>query len=926
MPDIVPSTLVENFDTYGGYEIEQGGSEGLCWLSLIEADGDVSETLVNSAVLSPVGIVQGVTSVCLGAGDSIERHGVFDLTADGRITADDYICLTAWLSGAPSGDQVIQVAFADAVARTELFSFVPVAGWNYVVVKRSSLVHTSGFNWAGVRSIFMNTAGTGVTAVYLDDLRIVKADPDDATTFNDTGRAWDFGGSSPLVFDSEVSDPLNLISGYDGVTGVALTNSDSGVLYFQIMQDAYTVWYAKFFRDAACTQFVGYAGGLIVSGTAAIHPMNGSGLGGTLDVIVGTVVNVPIVASWSMMLGVWHIYQDVVNVLDALGQIRSTASARYTALRTGDAALSNHFAAGVLLRAAGACGLLAFAIDGDNCYEIKIDSAASTVSLIAWVAGVATVLGAAAATFALNTAYYIGLLRDGPLLWVCVSESGDAFSLFSAAARKLLISDSTYLIGRLGLVSYGVNSRFFHVRAGSPEHTVSAEFAFNADLLDGHHASELVAGSASHDATYLRLDAANLSAFAVQATHTSLMGPISGAAAAPTFRIRAAAEGGSSAWINVRDYGTDDAAVTTALSVLKALGRGTLYFSGGSAYNTTGGFTLDFPCTVRGDGNSSVYDDTTDCVSKVNCSSATANLFNVTSPGCSFRDIVLNNTAATEPSAGAGIAVAAGCGDLMHYDRVTVYGFYNNIDHDGAQWTMNGCYLAAPVNWALRTRNTVNVDFGDYSISNTVFLAAVRNAAAAIRIESGGGVQMTNCKFNGSPGFYLFNYSIDLTVVANVTTVDFQVANCSIENYITSGIHVRTDSTKPSKWTNFTINENEFGAFAVESTHAIDMQANALHDLGDVVISGNIFADPRSPATAAINLVNVNNVRIHGNILSDEYGTYAALLAQSGCTNVVTDSSISATGGSREVLMAPGVTPPEPILTPDGKDWIYVEV
>lgn len=496
MPDIVPATLLENFDTYGGYEVEQGGSEGLCWLSLIEAEGAVDETLVNSAALSGTGAVQGVTAVCLGAGDFIERDGVFDLTADGRITADDYICLSAHLVGEPSVNQIIQVAFVDDAARVELFSFTPFSGWNRLVVKRSALSHTPGFDWSDVRSIFMNTAGTGVVVVYLDDLRIVKADPDDAATFNDTGRAWDFGGDAPLAFDSEVSDPLDFVGGYTGLTGVALANSDQGVLYLSIASTTVmgvpassVLIYREARRFAADLVGQGTSSPGGSGGIAPITPLGGSALGGTLILTEPeTPLSGEASAVWVVPAGIWHIYQDVANVLDTLGQVRSVADARYTALRTGDAALSNHFAAGVLLREAGACGLLAFCIDGDNCYEVKIDSVAGMVSLIAWVAGAATVLGAASTAFALNTAYYIGLLRDGPLLWVCVGGSGDAFSLFSAAARKLLVSDSTYLIGRLGLVSYGVNSRFFHVRAGSPEHALSAEFAFNADLLDGYHA------------------------------------------------------------------------------------------------------------------------------------------------------------------------------------------------------------------------------------------------------------------------------------------------------------------------------------------------------------------------------------------------------------------------------------------------------
>jgi hypothetical protein len=364
-------------------------------------------------------------------------------------------------------------------------------------------------------------------------------------------------------------------------------------------------------------------------------------------------------------------------------------------------------------------------------------------------------------------------------------------------------------------------------------------------------------------------------------------------------------------WYNVKTYGAigdgsadDTAAVTAAITAIPSSG-GVLYFPAGD-YLTSGGFTLAKPITVLGDGNSDAYNLLTSAVSVVRCNSATATLFNCTSQGVSFRDIALLNTAAGTPSAGTGVTIA---GDLAHLARVTIKGFYDCAYMTGAEWSIQSCYIIGPRRYGIHANNTAfSGDFGDWSLSDTVITTAAYDATAGLRIEAGGGGKISNCKFNGWLGPFGFNYSIDLTVPASVATVDLLIANCSIENYKSSGVHIRTNVTKPSKYSSIVINGNQFGAWVFASDDGIDIQADALHDINDLVISDNVFAAPLTPTGAAINLVNVNTARISANVLSGEYGTYTTLLNTTGSTGIIIDGTGTVTSVALSMPAEFGVT------------------
>jgi hypothetical protein len=136
-------------------------------------------------------------------------------------------------------------------------------------------------------------------------------------------------------------------------------------------------------------------------------------------------------AAWDFSSGVWHVYADLSGIPYSLGQIEQGGQ-RSTAIKQGNHIATNYFSGGLYLRAAGQAGLLAFATDEDNAYEIKIDSDANTVTLIRWTAGNSYTLHTTSEPIDVDTAYLVGLERDGQYLRIyCKALTQTVDPLFS---------------------------------------------------------------------------------------------------------------------------------------------------------------------------------------------------------------------------------------------------------------------------------------------------------------------------------------------------------------------------------------------------------------------------------------------------------------------------------------------------------------
>ena len=344
------------------------------------------------------------------------------------------------------------------------------------------------------------------------------------------------------------------------------------------------------------------------------------------------------------------------------------------------------------------------------------------------------------------------------------------------------------------------------------------------------------------------------------------------AAAGPFFNVRASPFGARG------DGRTDDTqAVARAVAALNAAGGGTLFFPKGR-YKTSGGFQINVPANVVGEGTSDPYLGEA-YVSRVDCTSPTAALFTVTAAHALFRDIALVNTSPTPPTAGAGIVASHPTlsYNRVDYDHITVVGFYDDIDsRSGAAWSMRASFLGSPVRYGIRIRNLVNPDAGDWSISDSVISQSVHAGEAAIRQESSGGGKITNVKINGGggPDTALFLNGID--AAASGTSI-LQVTNSSIENVRGRGISIVGPATG---FAYVTLNNLEFGLYRNRSPNgnAIYFE-NVVDSLVDNVVA--VSDGPGAPAVLLRNCARIKIGALHAHGFNP-YVAYAGTYTEEG--------------------------------------------
>jgi hypothetical protein len=340
-------------------------------------------------------------------------------------------------------------------------------------------------------------------------------------------------------------------------------------------------------------------------------------------------------------------------------------------------------------------------------------------------------------------------------------------------------------------------------------------------------------------------------------------------------------------WINTDSYGavedgsTDNlTAFTEAVNDYNASG-GRLYIPGrGGSYLVSGALpAITAPGTVFGDGMAG-SDAETDGATKLITDSGSAALFTIDSHGVTMRDLALVNNAGVQPSAGGGIVVTSG--DLNRYERLSVKGFYINLDiQDGYGWTVDQSYFLGPAEYGIKIRHVDLPDGGDWAIDNSWIYSADYDATAGIRIESGGGGKITNTKVNA----YLsltnqFTNGIDVAVTNGISTILLLVTNCSFENMSGHGISIVSAGT--GRWREIVIAGNQFGLWSNSSGKAISVTPTNTDDVEDIIIANNVFQTDGT-ARSAIQLTNTDNVNLLGNLAT---GNFTSLYSQSGSTNI----------------------------------------
>lgn len=206
---------------------------------------------------------------------------------------------------------------------------------------------------------------------------------------------------------------------------------------------------------------------------------------------------------------------------------------------------------------------------------------------------------------------------------------------------------------------------------------------------------------------------------------------------------------------------------------------------------------------------------------------------NVTFDGISFE-----NKCVTVPTAGAGIQIgdAANIQPLgFRLNNCAVLRFYDNIlARYAMSWGMDNLTNANAVHYGLWTESISLPDGGDNYISNSNFYGGIDTAEAMIYQRSGGGLKVSNTKFNTccAPPRYMYH-------AQQMNTIDIQFSNCSVENYFNYGF--RIDSTTAS-FANFLVSNCQFSAFLGWPNVVADISVVGNGTVKNISITGCVFS------------------------------------------------------------------------------------
>lgn len=368
-------------------------------------------------------------------------------------------------------------------------------------------------------------------------------------------------------------------------------------------------------------------------------------------------------------------------------------------------------------------------------------------------------------------------------------------------------------------------------------------------------------------------------------------------------------------WINVQDYGavgdssTDNTiAFQNAFNAVPAQGA-VVYFPAGR-YIFSGNISITNKCIVQGVGGVSNYASGTSGQkiispsSSLICNSLTHNGIIVDTDFVQFDNIGIRNNQ-MNPTSGAGILWERGFNGRM--DNVSVDRFYNNVVFVNVDnFNISNCKFDDPVSKNLWIQDSSDLDGGDNSIYGCYFNGGFYSGITDIYWTSGGGLKITNCKFNTTSTNHP-SYCIYASIGG---TADFLINNCSLENFSVDAIHIQ-DSLLLGPFSDLNITGNEIDAETTASGYGINLIGNSTYPINYGSISGNIINGPFSTSTA-INMSYVDNIKIGDNasnastlisqsnssgILSTDYPTWATVMSNGATSTIAPTINVGATIG-----------------------------
>ncbi len=280
---------------------------------------------------------------------------------------------------------------------------------------------------------------------------------------------------------------------------------------------------------------------------------------------------------------------------------------------------------------------------------------------------------------------------------------------------------------------------------------------------------------------------------------------------------------------------------------------------------------------------------------KIITTSATKDLFVVTTSNASFRGIGFENYAGSTPTSGSAIKIDDGgtsLGMICNISECEFRHFWINID--AVRWassSIRNCNIGGAHKAAIHVQNVSTPDGGDCSIENCVFsdsgLPSVTGGSLAmIWQESGGGLRVENNKVVGTGGVWRYQYGYYGNFGTGVTA-DVNFTGNGFENTYNGSIKIVSNGYLYGR---IPISGNHFAGESSNGSYAdIDIDG-----VKGVAIGTNTFKG--LSGQTAIKLSNVN----HANTLGNTYDNYGSTNPRTytSCTDVVDEASIAGSGGS----------------------------
>lgn len=323
---------------------------------------------------------------------------------------------------------------------------------------------------------------------------------------------------------------------------------------------------------------------------------------------------------------------------------------------------------------------------------------------------------------------------------------------------------------------------------------------------------------------------------------------------------------------NVRDFGAANdsssdcrAAIVAAMAAMPISG-GNLYFPAGK-YRISDSILITKTMRIIGDGESlgSIQFGQKEGGTTIYGGSGSKSVFCVDSsatgkPVVGFEHLTLKYNGTSTATAGAGITIR-GFVQRPYIDHCTIVGFLRCVDIQSAfYWTISNSYIGQSDSAAVRINDFGRIDTGDWGIYNCQFISKnIDNSSKGVEWHSGGGVRISNCKFDAQTFTQTTQFTYPIWLSNNLgPTSDVQIDHVSIEDYQVTGIYMNAiNRIGHTIFTNIQI------AGVGSTGPAIEVTGAALF-----VMSGFVLNDWGGNSSAAMKFTNCRGVSVENGYVS----------------------------------------------------------